>query len=310
MSDEPTPELRALAARLFRAGRIERPGPALGRRLLLIEGQRDSATPAPRTATGTLADAAVPARRGLTPSRLALWLAAAALLGGGIGGWFALGPRPIPISAESAGSAHARASAARVSAARAVVDEGAETSAGAAVDLFAANSDGRSESARTPSDAATAPPLAGPPPNDAPPRRVPSAARKTTRAAATRVAATPAAAAPLSVPQPAAARSSSSEPAPHSLLDELELLKGARSALRSGEAARALELLERHTRERRSLGLDAEATLLRIETYAALGRDDEASELAARFVRDNPNSALGDRAKTFIRRGPTKAHAP
>jgi hypothetical protein len=37
-----------------------------------------------------------------------------------------------------------------------------------------------------------------------------------------------------------------------------------------------------------------------METYAALGRHREASELAERFVRENPNSAFGDRARSFI----------
>jgi hypothetical protein len=33
---------------------------------------------------------------------------------------------------------------------------------------------------------------------------------------------------------------------------------------------------------------------------AALGRKPAASELAQRFVRDNPNHALSDRARSFI----------
>lgn len=77
-------------------------------------------------------------------------------------------------------------------------------------------------------------------------------------------------------------------------------MERARTALRSGNGAQALELLDRHARERSGTALEAEATLLRIETLAALGRRSEASELAARFVRESPNSALGDRAKSFI----------
>ncbi|MEY2936151.1 MAG: hypothetical protein RL033_6900, partial [Pseudomonadota bacterium] len=83
---------------------------------------------------------------------------------------------------------------------------------------------------------------------------------------------------------------------------ELELLKRARSALRSGDGAQALELLEQREREHTRNGLDAEATLLRIETLTALGKPSDASDLATRFLRENPNSALGDRAKSFIRR--------
>lgn len=91
------------------------------------------------------------------------------------------------------------------------------------------------------------------------------------------------------------------------LLGELELLKRARAALRSGDGGQALELLDLHARERANNGLEAEATLLRIEALAALGRHGDASALAARFVRDNPNSALGDRAKSFIRAASPKA---
>jgi len=77
--------------------------------------------------------------------------------------------------------------------------------------------------------------------------------------------------------------------------DETEPSMTARAALRSGDAGQALELLD--SRERTGNELEAEATLLRSEALAALVRQGEASELAARFVRDNPNSALDDRAK-------------
>ncbi len=86
-----------------------------------------------------------------------------------------------------------------------------------------------------------------------------------------------------------------------SLLDEIQLLEQARTALRAGRGKNALDLLDRHERERASTSLEAEATLLRIEAFSALGRSQAASELASRFVRANPNSALGDRAKSFIR---------
>jgi hypothetical protein len=90
------------------------------------------------------------------------------------------------------------------------------------------------------------------------------------------------------------------------LLAELDLLKRARTVLRSGDAAQALDLLTRHARERTGNGLEAEATLLRIEALAALGQHADASELATRFVHENPNSALGDRAKSFIRATPPR----
>ncbi|MET0413845.1 MAG: hypothetical protein ABW217_21225 [Polyangiaceae bacterium] len=99
----------------------------------------------------------------------------------------------------------------------------------------------------------------------------------------------------------APARAVDPPPAPRlTLLDEIELLKRARSAQRAGEGARALALLDRYERERAGESLIAEATLLRIEVLAALGRKAAASELAQRFVRDNPNHALSDRARSFI----------
>jgi outer membrane protein assembly factor BamD (BamD/ComL family) len=79
------------------------------------------------------------------------------------------------------------------------------------------------------------------------------------------------------------------------------VLKRARAALRAGEAGRAIALLDDHSRQRSSSALEAEATLLRIEALAQLGSRREASELAARFLRAYPNSALADRARSFTR---------
>ena len=101
---------------------------------------------------------------------------------------------------------------------------------------------------------------------------------------------------PVATPPPAPALTSSAE---------LELLKRARSALRSGAGAQALELLDQHERERAGNGLEAEATLLRIETLSALGRRDEASQLATSFVATHPNNTLGDRARSFIHQPPS-----
>ena len=101
------------------------------------------------------------------------------------------------------------------------------------------------------------------------------------------------------------------EPAPQqsapvrSLSREIELLTLARSALGSGEGGRALELLDRRNAERSGPALDAEALLLRIEALSLLGRHSDASDLAQRFVRDDPHNALADRARSFIGRDPT-----
>jgi hypothetical protein len=81
------------------------------------------------------------------------------------------------------------------------------------------------------------------------------------------------------------------------LAQDLQELMRIRSTLRAGNGAQALEILDQ--RARRGGELEAEATLLRIEALASVGRRTEASELARRFVRANPNSALADRAKAF-----------
>lgn len=253
MSDEPTPELRALADTLFAAGRAERPSPSLGRRLQLIDPRLVQREPSTRPDAGALL--AARSQRAAS-SRLALALSAAALLAGGIGLWRLLpSDAPIRISAESTSGA---AQAPAVSA-----------PAGSAPVL----------------SAHAVPPPAAPPTGVASgvapaPPRAPASVQKSSGPS-------------VAKPPPAAPRAT--------LHAELERLAEARSALRSGDAAQALDLLDRHDRERPGDTLVAEATLLRIEALSVHGQPEAASELAARFVRDNPHNALSDRAKTFIR---------
>jgi len=49
--------------------------------------------------------------------------------------------------------------------------------------------------------------------------------------------------------------------------------------------------------------LRAEATLLRIQALARAGNAQAASTLAQRFVEQNPDSPLVDRARSFIQEG-------
>jgi hypothetical protein len=286
MSDEPTPEVRALVAKLFAAGRAERPGPALGRRLLLIEP--------PQARQGALAprESAVSPERHVTipaPSRVAAWVAAAAMVAGSAGLWLVLEPEPRSISISPD---RAREQAGSTSSER--LAEGPAPHIGLEATHGASGAEvvPRTDEVVPRADAERA----------APPRRAASRARAT-EPKSQLDSAVPPMAAPLA--------SESLAPAPPlkpmTLRAELDLLKRARVALRSGHGAQALELLTRHSGERTGNELDAEATLLRIEALAALGRYGDASELAARFVRDNPNSALGDRAKSFIR---TSAPSP
>lgn len=266
MSDIPRPELRQLAETLFAAGRAERPEPALARRLALIASQRRALLEPDRRAPA-LANAAW-RRRGLSMSVAALGMVAAL---GGL--WLsAPGPRAIVISGE-----------------RAVRAGRSEREAGRAV--AGASSD---ENAPEP-HAATVD--AVPPPVDSAPRPRKLPRNQQHRPTAQPPAAPPVAPATEVSDAPAPARSSMS------LSAELDLLKRARAALRSRVPEQALALLDQHAREHSGDGLSSEATVLRIEALAALGRHDEASALAVRFVRDDPSGAFADRARTFIRGG-------
>jgi len=281
MSDEPTPELRALAATLFAAGRAERPGPALGRRLSLIEPS-SAALPAPARQRQS---AAPRLRASRAHSALPLWLAAAALLAGGAGLWLS-GDReaPIRISPERESRGVSTTPRKQAEAAEQVLKR--EAAAEATTAERPALDDGPERRAspsppRPPPRRALAEPVVDAPRSAAPPAAAPQRAETPTTT-------TPAAASPRAQPL--------------TLSAELDLLKRARAALRSGAGEQALGLLDQHSHERGGNGLDAEATLLRIEALSALGRQDEASQLATRFVAANPNNALGDRARSFIRR--------
>lgn len=273
MSDEPSPEVRELAAKLFAAARAEQPGPALGRRLLLLEPPRvgQGVASSRAEAASRRAPAVVPAR-----SRFFIGLAAAALLASGAGLWLVSGhdARPLSISPERTPGrppSLSREPSTELSAMPSAVPPG--------------------EAPRAASETA---PRVDTGERVAPSRPAPPRSRAAPRRKVVQPSSGPASSAGTSSAPPASAK-------PMTLLGELELLKRARSALRSGDGGQALELLDRHARERTSNGLDAEANLLRIEALAALGRHGDASVLAARFVRDNPNNALGDRAKSFIR---------
>lgn len=84
------------------------------------------------------------------------------------------------------------------------------------------------------------------------------------------------------------------------LAEELELLKRARAALRSGDAMHSLSLLEDYRNELRGTALRAEATLLHIEALSQAGRTADARAVAQRFVADNPHNPLADRARAFV----------
>jgi hypothetical protein len=93
-------------------------------------------------------------------------------------------------------------------------------------------------------------------------------------------------------------------PAPPSstLSSELGALKQVRQALRQGDGGAALVLLDRYDGGEYGSSLALEASVLRIEALDAVGRRSEAEALARRFLRDNPDSPLAERAQRFIER--------
>lgn len=86
---------------------------------------------------------------------------------------------------------------------------------------------------------------------------------------------------------------------PPSLDQELASMQRARAALGRGDPSAALAELDQFGRGPGWRQLAVEARLLRIEALARAGRADEARNLARRFVEQNPNNPLVDRARTF-----------
>jgi hypothetical protein len=306
VSDEPRPELRALAEQLFAAGRAERPGPALGRRLLLIEPaptSRDSRAPS----SGVEPRESASASRGRRARALGASVAAAvAFAAGSVGLWWSLGQgphidmSPDPVStrarpAPTTSSPPAPPSPPTQPEQRVLSRDVVK----APVAPDAVRAPAPTTPARAPQRMAAATRL--------PPQRAanePTSAEPSAASAAREAPEPPARAAEpahaTTVPTPDPQRATLPAAPALGLSEELALLKEARIALRAGEARRALDVLDRHARARAADGLHAEATLLRIEALAALGRRAEASQLAARFVHENPFNALADRAKSFI----------
>jgi hypothetical protein len=104
----------------------------------------------------------------------------------------------------------------------------------------------------------------------------------------------------LSPPAESRPRPSAERPRlPPTLADELDVLQRARSALGSGDPARALGELDRYDRVLQGRKLESEATLLRIEALSRTGRAEQAAALARRFIESNPNHPLVDQARRY-----------
>jgi hypothetical protein len=269
----------ALGQRLFQAAREERPDAALHERVRELANAARASSVAP-----PVSGARAATRWGARPARL--WLAAGAL-SAAAALWLlvgeGLGERTLERETEVLISAEARPPVVGVE--RLPVTE---------VTMLPT----------TP----TRVPSASPPSSEpAAALSAPSAPSAPVRAAAPRAAvprattASPRAAAPLSqthvqAPEaPPAKPSASARSAP--LAQQLELLKQARSLLRSGQPTEALTVLDRYESELGGTDLRDEAALLRIEALAAQGRAADAEALARRFVVEHPDSPLAERAQ-------------
>jgi hypothetical protein len=98
----------------------------------------------------------------------------------------------------------------------------------------------------------------------------------------------------------------SSKPAAN-LQAEAELLARASSAIGSGRAAQALELLDRHEREYADGALAEERAAARVLALCAAGRTDEARRLGEQFLRRAPRSPLVPRVRASCAFGAAKA---
>jgi hypothetical protein len=124
-----------------------------------------------------------------------------------------------------------------------------------------------------------------PPPAAIPPADVPVAA---TPAAAT----APATATPSVAPKSVAATAPAAGASPSDLDIEIALLQDANGAIRDKDGARALRLLDEHTRRFPNGALGEESEAARVFALCQLGRADEARDVAGRFLREHPRSPL------------------
>jgi len=94
---------------------------------------------------------------------------------------------------------------------------------------------------------------------------------------------------------------------------ETSLILGAKSAMRSNDAARALSLLDEHQRRFPRGTLAQERSAERIVALCGLGRSREAHDEASRFLANWPHSPLAEGARAscgddFVMGGPSSDH--
>lgn len=298
MSADPIDDL---AERLFASARGERAGERLLQRVLT-----DVATPDERPRQ--LSRRSGPARARARPLPRLLIAAAACIVAGVT--WSTLEPvQAPPISAEVAPRGeHAPGVADRMDTPHSPTP--AVTSAPpAATNAPDPESVPHAETPRAPDE-----------PTSTPPRR--PASRRPPHGTPARTAATPPVVAPSAEPAPAPAAPGTTgavapdvqdaivvPAAPPSLSHELQALERARAALRGGDGRAALRLLDADDEGAGFTRLADEATLLRIEALYAVGELAESRRLAEEFTTQNPDSHLGDRARSFIHRVDSRRNA-
>jgi hypothetical protein len=87
-------------------------------------------------------------------------------------------------------------------------------------------------------------------------------------------------------------------PTPSTLEAETRLLRDADVALRSGDAQRALALLDEHAARFPDGVLQEERAAERVLALCGLGRTSEARADVDRFLRERPRSPLADRVRS------------
>jgi hypothetical protein len=85
--------------------------------------------------------------------------------------------------------------------------------------------------------------------------------------------------------------------APPSIGEETALLMGAQTAIREGDSARALALLDEHARRFPTGMLAEERDASRVLALCAAGRTSEARELAGKFLAAHPRSPAASRVR-------------
>ena len=87
---------------------------------------------------------------------------------------------------------------------------------------------------------------------------------------------------------------------PRSLAQEIASLDQVRQLLAKGQAGQALGALRRHARLYADGALSQEASLLRIEALLRAGEPAHARVLAARFLKEHPDSPHQERVRAFV----------